>query len=384
MESTLAAPAPAPAEPCPTREHGPWLVSRTWDLAVFGLPALAAFALLAWGRVNDLLAQALPTWLWVVSVVGVDVAHVWATAFRVYLDPQERRRRPGLYLGVPLACLTISVLAYGYSSQLFWRLLAYAAVVHFVRQQYGWVALYRHRLGGATRLDRWLDAAVIYAATLYPVLWWHVHLPREFEWFVAGDFVPGLPPWVLDVLGPLHVAALLGYVLRQTWLLLRGQPVSLGKNLIVATTWATWYVGIVMFDSDYVFTVTNVFVHGVPYLALLWLYGRSRWRDVQLASNRARGGLERALTWLFQSGRGPLYIGALVTVALAEEWLWDRAVWHEHAALFPGPTWFPGTDTLSLLVPLLALPQATHYVLDAWIWRLRGGANPGLARHLGL
>jgi hypothetical protein len=30
-----------------------------------------------------------------------------------------------------------------------------------------------------------------------------------------------------------------------------------------------------------------------------------------------------------------------------------------------------GNDLLALLVPLLALPQATHYVLDGWIWRRR-------------
>jgi hypothetical protein len=384
MSSVAWVPAPTLAGAGRGPVRGPWLVSRAWDLAVFGGPALAAFALLAWGRLNGVLDSALPPWLWVVSVVGVDVAHVWATAFRVYLDPRECQRRPGLYLGVPLVCLTAGVLAYGYSSQLFWRLLAYAAVVHFVRQQYGWVALYRHRLGRSTRLDLWLDAAAIYAATLYPLLWWHAHLPREFEWFVAGDFIPGLPAWLLDLLGPLHVAALLGYALRQGFLLWRGQPVSLGKNLIVTTTWATWYVGIVVFDSDYVFTVTNVLTHGVPYLALLWLYGRSRWRAAQPATHGATRVLEHALTWLFKPGRWPLYVGVLVCVALAEEWLWDRAVWHEHAALLPGPTWFPGTDTLGLLVPLLALPQATHYVLDAWIWRLRDGTNPDLGRHLGL
>jgi hypothetical protein len=33
-------------------------------------------------------------------------------------------------------------------------------------------------------------------------------------------------------------------------------------------------------------------------------------------------------------------------------------------------------------VPLLAVPQATHYLLDAWIWRT-GAANPGLAERLG-
>jgi hypothetical protein len=41
----------------------------------------------------------------------------------------------------------------------------------------------------------------------------------------------------------------------------------------------------------------------------------------------------------------------------------------------------PGPEALALIVPLLALPQATHYVLDGWIWRARG--NPGLQQRLG-
>jgi hypothetical protein len=36
---------------------------------------------------------------------------------------------------------------------------------------------------------------------------------------------------------------------------------------------------------------------------------------------------------------------------------------------------------LSVVVPLLILPQATHYVLDAWIWKF-DGSNPGLRAYL--
>ena len=38
---------------------------------------------------------------------------------------------------------------------------------------------------------------------------------------------------------------------------------------------------------------------------------------------------------------------------------------------------------LALLVPLLALPQATHYLLDAWIWKVRPG-NETAAEAMGL
>ena len=64
-----------------------------------------------------------------------------------------------------------------------------------MRQQYGWVALYR-RKNGEGEDGRLLDAAAIYGATLTPLLFWHAHLPRNFQWFLRGDFVNGLPEGV--------------------------------------------------------------------------------------------------------------------------------------------------------------------------------------------
>jgi hypothetical protein len=349
---------------------GPWLVSKRWDLAVFGGSALASLVLLAWGASTGLLAEAMPAWTWVLTVVLVDVAHVWATAYRVYADPEELRRRPGLYAGVPLAAYAAGVLLYSHSPGLFWRTLAYVAVLHFVRQQYGWVALYRRRLGAASPLDRVLDDAAIYSATLYPLLYWHAHLPREFEWFIAGDFIPGLPKEAAPLLLPVHVAVMSAYAGRQLWLLRAGRPVSPGKNLVIATTWAAWFVGIVLLDSDYAFTVTNVLVHGIPYLALVWIYGRRRY-----------GAGDGALAPAFRPRAWALYLAPLAALAWCEEWGWDRLVWHERPALFPGADLSPAPEALALIVPLLALPQATHYVLDAWIWRVR--SNPRLRERLG-
>ncbi len=47
-------------------------------------------------------------------------------------------------------------------------------------------------------LSRALDAAVIYGATLTPLLFWHAHQPRRFQWFLQGDFVHGPPARRLD------------------------------------------------------------------------------------------------------------------------------------------------------------------------------------------
>jgi hypothetical protein len=366
-----ALPVAVSEAPYAPRKASAWLVSRGWDLFVFGGSAALAFLLLLLGRVTGALGGDTPPWAFLATVVFVDVAHVWATAYRVYLDPDERRRRPGLYTSIPVLSYVCGVLLYSVSGAFFWRVLAYVAVFHFVRQQYGWVALYRRRLGVASRLDRTLDDLAIYSATLYPLVYWHAHLPREFSWFIAGDFVPGLPAQAAAWLLPVHLAITAAYLGRQLFLVAAGRPVSWGKNLIVLTTWLTWYVGIVVFDSDYVFTVTNVLVHGIPYMAFVWVHGRARWR-----------GRTDGLAPLFRPAAWPLYLAPLVLVAFSEEWLWDRMVWHDHPGLFPGPDLLPVPGALVLLVPLLAMPQATHYVLDAWIWKVRP-ENPELSRLVG-
>src|SRR5262249_51908915 len=152
---------------------------------------------------------------WITGVLLVDVAHVWSTAYIVYLDPVEWRRRPELYLAVPVAAYVAGVGLYACGEDVFWRVIAYLAVFHFIRQQYGWVMMYRARNGERDRLGRWLDGATIYMATLYPLIWWHAQLPRKFDWMRPGDFVDGVvPAWIADVAGWVYLALLASYVVR--------------------------------------------------------------------------------------------------------------------------------------------------------------------------
>jgi len=341
-----------------------WLFSRPVDLAVFAgsfLVAMLALAIGAWAGVLD---DETPGWAWVPAVVLCDVAHVWSTMFRTYLDPEERRARKRLFVAVPVLGILAMIALRSVGHLAFWRALAYLAIFHFVRQQYGWVALYRARAGERDRLGRIVDTAAIYAATLYPLLYWHAHVPRRFSWFVAGDVV-SLPPAVLPVAFVVYVCALGAYVARAVVLAARGRTNS-GKHVVVVTTALAWYVGIVYFDSDYAFTVTNVVMHGVPYFALVYVHTRRRSAEEAPARPRA---LATSLT------RNVLvYLAALWLVAFGEELLWDRAIWHERAWLF-GSSWELGEAAQIVLVPLLALPQLTHYVLDGFIWRRRSNAS---------
>jgi hypothetical protein len=105
----------------------------------------------------------------------------------------------------------------------------------------------------------------------------------------------------------------------------RGTP-NPGKDLVVGTTAAAWYVGIVAFDSDYAFTVTNVFMHGIPYFALVFVHARARAKAAEPAeapSLAAR--LTRSIV---------PFLGTLWLIAFFEELIWDRAVWHDRSSLF--------------------------------------------------
>src|SRR5207249_622537 len=121
----------------------------------------------------------------------------------------------------------------------------------------------------------WIDAAAIYLASIYPLAFWMTRLPRNFEWFVKDDFI-SIPGTVETFLFPIYVLALTAYFGKSIFLYVTTGFLNIGKDIVVTTTAICWYVGIVVFNSDYAFTVTNVIIHGVPYFALIYVYAQFR------------------------------------------------------------------------------------------------------------
>ena len=330
----------------------PWLFDASTDLWMFLGSAAVALLLLAAGQRFQWLSGDTPDWLWIAAVLLIDVAHVYATGFRVYFVPEERQRRSWLYLLTPFLAFVIGAAVHSEDARLFWRLLAYLAVFHFVRQQYGWVALYRAKAGEKTRVGRWVDTAAIYLATLYPLACWHAALPRQFHWFLEGDFVP-LPMMIAEVMQPCYWLALSSYAIRSAWRTIMLHEYNPGKDLVVATTAICWYVGIVSTNSDYAFTVTNVIIHGVPYLVLVYRMQPAKPATDTLVPRR-RFGIAA-------------FLATVWGLAFLEEFLWDNGVWQERSWLFGS---IAGLNKLEwILVPLLAVPQLTHYILDGFIWK---------------
>jgi hypothetical protein len=131
-------------------------------------------------------------------------------------------------------------------------------------------------------------------------------------------------------------------------------------------TLVSWYFGIIFFNSDIIFTLLNVVAHGIPYMALVWLWGRKMSKT-----------LKPSHSWYYSifsmKGIG-IFIGIILILAYIEEGLWDAFVWNENANLF-GPfdyiSKYDFSDQFYWLIPLLSLPQLTHYVLDGFIWKIK-------------
>jgi hypothetical protein len=339
----------------------PWIHSAVVDTSFILGPALIASLIAFMIMMTGHARAEVSLGAWALLVIGIDVAHVYSTLYRTYLDPIERRELSGWLVATPVGTWVVGVLFYTWSAALFWSVLAYTAVFHFVRQQYGFLMLYGRSERSLPRWCRQIDQLAIYGATLFPLLYWHTHLPRPFVWFMDGDFV-ALPVWLWRFALPLYVTLWIAYVAKELWLLHRTGQANLPRNVLVLGTAISWYVGIVWASGDLVFTLTNVVAHGIPYIALTCIFARRR--DQRRQSPRSLF----VLRWL------PLALSLLVALAFVEEGLWDGLIWREHSVLFPGFSSLPhleGVTVLSLVVPLLSVPQMTHYVIDGVIWRLR-------------
>jgi hypothetical protein len=337
-----------------TKLNTPWLYSRFSDSAFILAPAFLITLLVEVLPQEWLEHQKMDAWAWLLLVVGVDVAHVYSTLWRTYFDRDAVEKYRPLLIGIPLACWLLGVMLYSAGPLVFWRTLAYIAVFHFVRQQYGFLRLYSRR-ESAGRASRFLDAAAVYISTIYPLIYWHTH-GRSFQWFIKGDFVAAaLPPVVEEIAFYCWLLILVAFFAKEA---ARGREFNLLKTLIVVGTALSWYCGIVRHDGDLAFTATNVVAHGVPYMALVWMYQRKQ---------------KPAVRW-FRPAWIPVFVGLIVAIAYFEEGIWDALVWRDHAMFYSWLTWVPKLEEASLLaivVPLLALPQATHYVLDGFIWKVR-------------
>lgn len=306
---------------------------------------------------------------WLLIVVFIDVAHVWSSLFRTYLSKEGMRKWRKPLMLIPMVCYFFGVFLHAFGPKVFWMGLAYFAVFHFIRQQYGFIKLYS-KAGQSSSINPGLEKLTIYSACLIPILIWHLSGPQKFFWFVPEDFLyfeSQSLVTVLKVIGPSILFYYLFMVVRKSNVAALASP----KVLIILGTYLAWWSGIVWVATDWAFTITNVISHGIPYFALILInhFTKDKSSDLYFFNSDQWQKLPRPF----------IIASALLLVfslAYIEEGLWDSFLWHDHNEYFK---WFlrdlynkgPITELglQSFLIPLLALPQTTHYALDGLIWR---------------
>lgn len=340
----------------------PWLGNATIDTLFILLPPFFCLLLIFLFPASFQDNKVMPAYWWVILVLLIDVAHVYSTLYRTYLDKSIPVFQKRLLRVIPIAGFIIGVVLYSISFLLFWSVLAYVAVFHFVRQQYGMMRLYSRK----ENVPAWMkqtDVFTIYYATIYPLLFWHLSSDRNFNWFVDGDFVSIRSGALLKIASILYCGMLLLYLLKEILLFAKTRFFNIPRIGILAGTILSWYFGIVYFNGDMAFTLLNVVSHGVPYMALIWIYGKRK-------SMQADTG--KWLPLFFKQYGLVLFLGLIFLLAYFEEALWDMTLWKEHQnlfGLFRFGDFKPDDTFLCFIVPLLALPQITHYIIDGFIWK---------------
>lgn len=344
----------------------PWLHSPLIDGVFILSPPFIALLLVICFPAQFQSATAIPVYYWLFLVVFIDVAHVYSTLYRTYFNTRAYKKDAFLTI-VPIACYIVGVLLHSYDGMLFWRILAYLAVYHFIRQQYGFMRLYsRQECSGLWQ--RLIDKLAVYAATIYPLFYWHFAGNRNFSWFVENDILSYHSPLLLTIGLIVYLLIIAVYVVKEGLYIIRTKDVNWPRNLLIGGTFFSWYFGIVYFNGDLAFTTLNVISHGIPYMALIWIFEKKR-------HQKNTGKESLILKYTFSPYGGVLiFVLLLAFLAYLEEGLWDGMVWKEHGNVFGMFSLLPqisNQQALSLLVPLLALPQSTHYVLDGFIWKIK-------------
>lgn len=349
-----------------------WLFSKNIDLTALYLPIWLCWLVL-FNLPTEYLEADIPLWVWVVFVLCIDVGHVWSTIFRTYLDKEEFGQHRRLLLFAPLISFVLVTGLAFISTFWFWRLLAYLALFHFVKQQYGFLALYKMKAKDFGVKKIFQDKWVLYLATLYPVVYWHFGAGLNFSWFIMNDFINiraffaiSSRSWTLlfSALNLLYWVIIIAWTIEEV---LRSDKISTGKILWMLTTAINWYAGIVYFNSDLVFTVTNVVAHGIPYLTLIIYYQHQK---KTLTQNRLISAIQVAA----------VILPVVFFLAWLEEYFWDMLVYGDRGDFFGIIVAYPfelldNPLAQAIAIAALTLPQFTHYIIDGFIWK-SNASNP--------
>jgi len=275
-------------------------------------------------------------------------AHFAASTVRLYITPGATRRWPMLTLGFPLACLIVFTAVLAFADWLVRYVFAVFLVwspYHYAAQAYGLSMMYAYRsdcpvADGDKRLVRLACLIPFFWAVLRPqgglgVTLKHLGIvaPMPLEHLRAG------------VSTGLSVVALLAPFVLFLVLQRRGRTLPLISLSVIAVN-AVWWTA---FNYINAFFWAALF-HGVQYLTIAAIF---HVREQTRRPENRRG-------WAVHVG---IFYGASVALAYGLFVLWPDA----YVAL--------GYERMLTAQLVVAVINIHHFVVDAYIWRLRRDPN---------
>lgn len=277
-----------------------------------------------------------------------NLTHFASSTVRLYSKPLAREQHRFLTMGLPLATLAALTLAIALPEQLgphLQNLYLTWSPYHYAAQAYGLAAMYCYR-SGVELPGR--DKTLLRAACFTPFLFAFLRGPSAgIEWFVPVEWLaePPLAAGRQAVVSALGAAALGAPVALYARSLRRGRPLPLISVLVVGSN-ALWWV-VLLYEQA--FGIATVF-HGLQYLAIVTIFHvRERLRRPDNVHGWARHAL--------------LFYAACLGLAWALFSVWP------HAYVLMGFGWAE-----SVLLTVAAV-NVHHFIVDAYIWRLRGDSN---------
>lgn len=339
-----------------------------------------------------------PFYWWFVMEIVFDGAHAWSTLYRTVFDSETMDTHDKkFWIFLPIVSFVV-IFIFGFiSKEMLLRFLFYSVYYHGVKQLYGIISLYRtrHKMNSGTLTEQqevhfkkiaFWDRVIVNTCFFVPFFLWHFRahpdlsiifrLDAEYvkTFFLSPLYYEGIYGFNWNQIGAIFLTAGVGIpALRWSWLhFSKIVEVPVGKIIwvyanIVTPIYLFWFNPTHILAMDLLLVV-----HAMPYMALIVLY---RYKKYELENHDSPPVL-KFITSGWKSW-GLVFIAAVFQVFLLDliflqfsfgAWIVPDSV----VQSIQDSPWVRGT-----LCGILFLPNVTHYLVDAYIWRF-DGKNPHL------
>lgn len=280
--------------------------------------------------------------------IPINMAHVIATIYPLFIRWNLNQISTRFSFILIIAPCLLSLILYSISAQLFYSILAYAAISHILLQQYGLTMICRAKAKEPQK-TRWLDNLEMWNILLFPVLWWLSSMnSMNKSYFIENDFYLSLPPSIAKITLVLHFIIHIFYF---THIYLNKTSLNIPKLSMMIGTWVWLFFSLVIFENSFIFWSCLITIHGFIYI--LHSYRDYKFR-IQIIS------LEKT-SWLKLFSHPFTYLVLINLFA---------TLWSSYYRYIPETIIQAKQNPIHIMV---WWPLIIHYTLDSIIWKKRFG-----------